>query len=340
MLDTVYDPTPASAAFAPDPITERVRATWTAGNFGRIAKGYASGAAEFIARLQLAPDERVLDVACGTGNLALPAARAGALVTGIDIAPNLIRQAAASAAGERLTARFEVGDAEQLPYADASFDTTVSMFGAMFAARPERAAAELLRVTRPGGRIAMANWTPTGFVGQMLRIVVGYVPPPPGSVSVLQWGDEAIVGERLAGAERIDCVRRRIAFEYPFSAAGATLQDVVRADRPCVRRTRRRAARAARARAGFALDRLQPRPGRNDAGGVGIPRGDRRPLTAGEWCRRCRASLPLMGGHLHPIISDARSVHRSEDERIVEIEGHRRPGAARSIGVEVRHHTP
>ena len=209
----------AGSGLSTDPTTEHVRATWTAGDFGRIATGYAPGAAEFVARLELTQGERVLDVACGTGNLALPAARAGALTTGIDIAPNLIAQAVANAAAEGLAARFEVGDAEALPYADESFDTVVSMFGAMFAARPARTAAELLRVVRRGGRIAMANWTPGGFIGQMLRIVVGYVPPPAGSPSVLQWGDEAVVRERLAGAERISCVRRRITFDYPCSPA-------------------------------------------------------------------------------------------------------------------------
>lgn len=218
MPDTTQIERPATAG-STDPTTERVRATWIAGDFGRIATGYAPGAAEFIARLALAPGERVLDVACGTGNLALPAARALARTTGIDIAPNLIAQAVASVAAEGLTVHFEVGDAEAQPYADGSFDTVVSMFGAMFAARPARVAAELLRVTRRGGRIAMANWTPTGFVGQMLRIVVGYVPPPPGAVSVLQWGDEDVVRERLAGAARIDCVRRRIMFEYPCAPA-------------------------------------------------------------------------------------------------------------------------
>ncbi|MEO7999285.1 MAG: class I SAM-dependent methyltransferase, partial [Gemmatimonadaceae bacterium] len=207
-----------------DPVTERIRATWVAGDFGRIATSYAPGAAEFVARLQLQRDERVLDVACGTGNLALPAARAGAQVTGIDIAPNLIAQAIVSAAAENLSAQFEVGDAELLPYEDASFDTVITMFGAMFAARPSRAAAELLRVTKPGGRIAMANWTPTGFIGQMLKIIVGYVPPPAGSMPVTQWGDESVVRERLDGVQSITCVRRRILFNFAASPAEAVRQ--------------------------------------------------------------------------------------------------------------------
>ena len=201
-----------------DPLTDRVRATWTAGDFGRIAKGSSRGAGEFIARLELEPDERVLDVACGTGNLALPAARIGASVTGIDIAPNLISQAKARAAAERLAITFEVGDAERLPYADGTFDSIVTMFGAMFAARPERAAAELLRVTRAGGRIAMANWTPQGFIGEMLKTTVKYVPSPAGVPSPLLWGTEDAVRERLGTASlSLTFSRRLITFEYPFA---------------------------------------------------------------------------------------------------------------------------
>lgn len=204
-----------------DPLTERVRVTWTAGDFGRIAKTYERGAAEFIARLALRPGEQVLDVACGTGNLALPAARAGALVTGIDIAPNLIEQAQASAAEEGLPVAFEVGDAERLPYADAAFGAVVSMFGAMFAARPERAAAELLRVTRPGGRIALASWTPAGFIGEMLKTTVRYVPPPTAIPSPLQWGNEEQVHARLGeGSVALTLNRRLITFEYPFGPEG------------------------------------------------------------------------------------------------------------------------
>ena len=214
---------PATASASPqdrttDPHTERTRATWTAGDFGRIATSYARGAGEFIARLRIKPGERVLDVACGTGNLALPAARSGALVTGIDLAPNLIDQARALAAGEGLPVAFDVGDAERMPYKDGSFATVVTMFGAMFAPRPDRAAAELLRVTRSGGRIAMASWTPTGFVGRMLKTTVRFVPPPAGVPSPLLWGTESAVRERLgAGVVSLAFERRLITFEFPFS---------------------------------------------------------------------------------------------------------------------------
>jgi SAM-dependent methyltransferase len=194
-----------------------VQSTWTSGDFGRIARSYERGAAEFIARLELEPGDEVLDVACGTGNLALPAARAGATVTGVDIAPNLIAQAKARAAEEKQSILFDVGDAEALPYADNEFDIAVSMFGAMFAARPERAAAELIRVVRPGGRIAMANWTPMGFIGEVLKTTQHYAPAPVGVLSPLQWGTEYAVRERLGpGASSVETRHRLIAFEFPF----------------------------------------------------------------------------------------------------------------------------
>ena len=200
-----------------DALRERVRATWTAGDFGRIAVGFERGAAEFIDRLGLEPGERVLDVACGTGNLTLPAARAGARTTGIDIAPALVAQLAGRAAAEGLSVDAREGDAEALPVADGSFDTVVTMFGAMFAAHPQRAADELLRATRPGGRIAMANWTPDGFVGRMLKVTVGYLPPPAGVPSVLLWGDQRVVEERFgAGVTEIRFERRPMVFDYPF----------------------------------------------------------------------------------------------------------------------------
>ena len=200
-----------------DAIGERVRATWTSGDFGRIAKGYTRGSGEFIARLDFVPLEPVLDLACGTGNLTIPAARAGASVTGIDIAPNLVSQAKTRAQADGLSIRFDVGDVEQLPYANGEFQTVVTMFGAMFAACPDRAAAEMLRVTRSGGRIAMANWTPSGFIGEMFRVTTAYVAPPAGISSPLLWGTEDAVRARLgSGAKSLTLTRRLITFEYPF----------------------------------------------------------------------------------------------------------------------------
>jgi len=213
-MTAIPQQTPTQPAEA---LRARVRATWTAGDFGRIAVGFETGAAAFVERLELAPGERVLDVACGTGNLTLPAARAGAHTTGIDIAPDLVAQLAARAAAEDLAVAAREGDAEALPFADGSFDTVVSMFGAMFAAHPDRAADELLRVTRSGGRIAMANWTREGFVGQMLKLTVGYVPPPPGVPSVLLWGDPSVVEERLgAGTSTFRVTRRQMVLAFPF----------------------------------------------------------------------------------------------------------------------------
>jgi len=168
-----------------------------AGDFGMIAKHSARGGERFIADLGLAPGMKVLDVACGTGNLAVPAARTGALVTGLDIAPNLLGQARERAAAEGLEIRFDEGDAEAMPYEDASFDVVMSMFGAMFAPRPEVVAAELARVLKQGGRLAMANWNPASFTGMMFRVTAKHVPPPPGGVPPVMWGDEATVRSRL-----------------------------------------------------------------------------------------------------------------------------------------------
>jgi SAM-dependent methyltransferase len=149
--------------------------------------------------------------------VSIPAARLGATVTGIDIAPNLVSQAQSRAAAEGLVIRFDVGNAERLPYADGAFQTVVTTFGAMFAARPERVAAELKRVTRPGGRIAMASWTPSGFMGEMMRVTAGYVPSPASVPSPLLWGtDEAVRSRLAAGVSSLSLTRRQITFEYPF----------------------------------------------------------------------------------------------------------------------------
>ena len=200
----------------------KLRATWMSGDFGEIAKSYSAGAAEFVRGLNLQPGMRVLDVACGTGNLSLPAARLGAVVTGVDIAPNLLEQARATAEREGLNIQFDEGDAEALPYQDASFDAVITMFGAMFAPRPELTATQLKRVCRPSGFIAMANWTPSGFIGQMLKIVASHVPPVANVASPIQWGDEQVVRERFGdGLSSLEMTRQIIHFRYPFSPAEA-----------------------------------------------------------------------------------------------------------------------
>ena len=203
-----------------DALKTRLRATWIAGDFGEIAKYYTDEAEAFINRLNLRPGMKVLDVACGTGNLALPAARAGADVTGVDIAPNLVEQARENGRREGLNVQIDEGDVESLPYADASFDAVVTMFGAMFAPRPELVASELKRVCRPGGIVAMANWTPTGFIGQMFKTVTAHVPPPAGMPSPVLWGKEETVRERFGeGISKLDTTLQKITWVFPFSPA-------------------------------------------------------------------------------------------------------------------------
>jgi SAM-dependent methyltransferase len=198
----------------------RLKATWMAGDYGHFAQYLEPGALEFLARLDVSPGIRMLDVGCGAGQIAIPAAKAGAIVTGIDIAANLIEQARRRAAAAGVQVRFDEGDAEDLPYPDASFDLVVSLIGAMFAPRPELVAAELLRVCRPGGRIAMANWTPEGHVGQMFKIIGKHVPPPPLMPSPMKWGDEATLRERLGqGTSALSVTRRLYPMRYPFGPA-------------------------------------------------------------------------------------------------------------------------
>lgn len=198
----------------------RLKATWMSGDYGHFAQYLLPGAMQFLERLAVTPGTRMLDVACGAGQIAIPAARAGARVTGVDIASNLIEQARVRARAEGVDARFEEGDAEMLPCKDGAFDLVVSLIGAMFAPRPEHVAAELKRACRPGGRIAMANWTPEGFVGQMFKIIGKHVPPPPIMASPVKWGDEATVRERLGdGTSKLEITKRLYPMRYPFSPA-------------------------------------------------------------------------------------------------------------------------
>jgi len=198
-------------------IKQKMKASWIAGDFGVIGRYAEQAEEEFVQRLGIKPGMRVLDVACGTGNTALPAARAGAHVTGVDIAPNLLEQAKKRAGDAGLNIDFREGDAEGLDFSDASFDLIISVFGAMFAPRPERVAAELLRVCRPGGTIAMANWIPTGLVGKMFAVNARHAPPPPGIPAPTMWGDENTVRERFNhGAANVKCTVFESNFRYPF----------------------------------------------------------------------------------------------------------------------------
>lgn len=194
----------------------RLKATWMTGDYDVFSRYLEPDAHLFFRRIGIEPRQKVLDVGCGTGQLALIAARAGAQVTGCDIATNSLERARARASQERLNATFDEGDAEALPYDDAQFDVVTSLLGAMFAPRPDLVASELVRVCKPGGKIAMANWTPQGFVGQMFKIIARYIAPN-GMPSPVLWGDQATVHERFReGVLDLRCTYRHYQFEYPF----------------------------------------------------------------------------------------------------------------------------
>lgn len=202
-----------------DGVKTRLKAIWTAGDYDRFSRYMEGGAREFYERLNIAPGSRLLDVACGSGQLALMAAKDGIDVTGVDIAANLVERARARAQAEGLKARFEEADAEALPFDDASFDVVTSLIGAMFAPQPSLVAKELLRVCVPGGTIAMSNWTPQGFIGQMFKAVSKFIAPS-GMPAPVLWGDEAAVRERLGhGLSELHLTKRQYLFSYPFPPA-------------------------------------------------------------------------------------------------------------------------
>jgi SAM-dependent methyltransferase/rhodanese-related sulfurtransferase len=203
-----------------DALKVKLKATWMSGDYATFATYLIGGATDFLTFANIPAGAKVLDVACGAGQTAIPMARKGMQVTGVDIATNLIETARKRAQAEGLDIRFDEGDAEQLPYPDASFDIVFSLIGAMFAPQPQKVAAELARVCRPGGRIIMGNWTPSGFVGQMFKTMAAHVPPPAGMASPVLWGDEATVRERLGGSvSDLQMARRLYPFNYPFGPA-------------------------------------------------------------------------------------------------------------------------
>lgn len=206
-------------ASAIDGLKTRLKETWSAGNYDRFSRYMEQGARTFYEQLDITPGCELLDVACGSGQLALWAARDGIHVTGIDIAPDLVRKAQARANAEGLHARFLQGDAEALPFEDGSFDVVTSLIGAMFAPRPDLVAHELLRVCSPGGTIAMGNWTPNGFVGQMFKTFAKFIAPS-GMPAPVLWGDEKVARERLGpGVSDLKMTRRNYYLDYPFPPA-------------------------------------------------------------------------------------------------------------------------
>jgi SAM-dependent methyltransferase len=183
-------------------VKRRQQATWATGDFGIIGSRLVIVSELLCEAADVRTGWRVLDVACGHGNTALGAARRGAITTGLDFVPALLDRARERAAAERLEIEWREGDAEALPFADGEFDAVLSTFGVMFAPDQPRAAAELARVCRAGGRIGLASWTPDSMAGEMFRILSRYVPPPPGLTPPSHWGTpegvEALLGARCA----------------------------------------------------------------------------------------------------------------------------------------------
>jgi ubiquinone/menaquinone biosynthesis C-methylase UbiE len=192
------------------------RAMWSAGDYADIATHIESAAEELVAACDVGPGQEVLDVATGSGNVAILAAQSGARVTGLDITPELFESARRRMAEAGVEVELIEGDAEALPFADASFDRVLSTFGVMFAPRHEQAAAELIRVCRPGGVIGIAAWTPEGATGQMFKTVSGHMPPPaPGFVPPVMWGTEDHVRSLFAASgAKLEFMRRHVAFMY------------------------------------------------------------------------------------------------------------------------------
>jgi ubiquinone/menaquinone biosynthesis C-methylase UbiE len=205
-----------------DGLKAKQQLTWASGDYSAVAALIHPIAEDLVQAADLAAGARVLDVAAGSGNAAIAAARCLCRVTATDYVAALLDRAAERAAAERLPIETALADAEDLPYPDDSFDAVLSVVGAMFAPDQERVAAELIRVVRPGGTVAMANWTPGGFVGEMFRTVGRRVPPPPGIRAPVEWGSEPRVrelfGDRVA---ELRIIPQTFVFRFASPAAFA-----------------------------------------------------------------------------------------------------------------------
>jgi ubiquinone/menaquinone biosynthesis C-methylase UbiE len=195
-------------------IKERQRMGWEAGDYPRVGNTLQLMAERLVEAADVHAGQRVLDVACGQGNAAIAAARRFADATGVDYAANLLAQGRERSAVEHLPVTFTEGDAEQLPFPPESFEATLSTVGVMFAPDQDRAAAELVRVTHAGGKIALASWTPEGLVGALFKTIGKYAPPPPGVKSPMLWGTEARLAELFGDAVEWTVTRRTLDLCY------------------------------------------------------------------------------------------------------------------------------
>jgi SAM-dependent methyltransferase len=250
-------------------VKNRQRQTWASGDYAAVAARIQLIAEQLVDAADLAAGSTVLDVATGSGNAALAAARSGCVVTGVDYVPELLEHGRRRASAEGFDVDFVEGDAEALPFADASFDAVVSTLGVMFTADQERSAAELLRVSRPGATIALANWTPSSFVGDMFRTVARHVSPPAGVRSPLEWGTEPRLTE-LIGDGVSDLLVRPRTFVFRFRSP-AEFVDFFRANYGPVDRAFAGLDDAGRVRLGDDLAALAATHGRPAGPSLAIP---------------------------------------------------------------------
>ncbi|TDC50571.1 class I SAM-dependent methyltransferase [Jiangella ureilytica] len=213
-----------SAAIPVDQLKRGQRALWAAGDYASVAEKIAAVGRRIVDRVGVGPGDEVLDVACGTGNAAIPAAVAGARVTGVDLTPELFAAGRDAAAAAGVTVDWREGDAEDLPIADGTQDVVLSTFGAMFAPRHEVTARELARVLRPGGRLGLCNWRPDGTIGGFFATVMGHVPPPPPYASPPpMWGDPDHV-RRLFDGAGLELEFEDDVVELPFGSVAEILE--------------------------------------------------------------------------------------------------------------------
>lgn len=208
--------------FGPDltQVKKRQQQMWASGDFHAVATLIQPVADALCESVDLQADWQVLDVACGSGNAAIAAARCGCDVTGIDYVPALLERGRSRAEAEGVTIEFLEGDAEAIPFPDDTFDAVLSVYGAMFAPDHIQAAAELTRVCRPGGKIGLATWTADGFIGEMLRVVARYVPPARGVASPLLWGSKSYVSDLFGDqVSSLACTERTFTFRFRSAEA-------------------------------------------------------------------------------------------------------------------------